>query len=115
MRIIAAPDPAVTLPIRRTRAPQDPSTLKSWGTAADTSHMPIIVTTALSHESDQPNTAGGGEPPQTDPPIPGATRDQDGITPERLQQVIRRLETGFYDTPEVRDLIARKVREELDP
>jgi hypothetical protein len=77
--------------------------------------MPIFVTPAFSHESDQPNTAGGGEPPQMDPPIPGATPDQDGITPEQLQQVIRRLETGFYDTPEVRDLIARKVRQELDP
>ena len=40
---------------------------------------------------------------------------QDGMTPERLKQVIRRLETGFYDTPEVREQIARRVRKELDP
>jgi hypothetical protein len=81
--------------------------------------MPIIVTMAFSHESDQPNAAGGGEPPQMDPSIPGADPDvppgQDGITPERLKQVIRRLEAGFYEAPVVREQIARKVRKELDP
>jgi hypothetical protein len=65
--------------------------------------MPIIVTMSSPHEPDQPNAAGGGEP-----------RQQDGITPERLHQVIRRLETGFYDTSDVREQIARRVRKELD-
>jgi hypothetical protein len=39
---------------------------------------------------------------------------EDGMTPERLHEVIRRLESGFYETAEVREEIARKVRKELD-
>jgi hypothetical protein len=81
---------------------------------ADTSHMPIIVPMAFSHDSDQPDTADGGEAPEMDRSIPGATQGQDGITPERLKKVIRRLDTGFYDTVEVRDQIAQRVRKELD-
>jgi len=68
---------------------------------------------------DQLAAARGGEPAPVTPPIAGthpeAAESQDGITPERLKQVIRRLETGFYDAPEVREHIARRVRQELDP
>jgi hypothetical protein len=88
--------------------------LKSGLPAADTSHMPILVSMASSHDSDQPGTADGGETPEMDRSIPGATPGQDGITPERLKKVIRRLETGFYDSVEVRDQIAKRVRKELD-
>lgn len=93
--------------------------LKSRGVVADTFHMPIFVTMAFFHESDQPNASGSGESPPMEPPVPGTdagvSPGQDGVTPERLRQLIRRLETGFYDAPEVREQVARKVREELDP
>jgi hypothetical protein len=39
---------------------------------------------------------------------------EDGMTPERLREVIRRLESGYYDSAEVREEIARKVRKDLD-
>lgn len=83
--------------------------LKSDGGGADTSHMPISVTMPFTHESDSPGTSHGGESPATNP------SSADGMTPERLQEVVRRLESGFYETPEVRKEIARKVRKELDP
>lgn len=80
--------------------------------------MPIIVAMAHSHESDQSNAAGGAESPQGDPSganaEPGTTPVLDGITPEKLKQVMGRLESGFYDAPDVREQIARKVRKELD-
>jgi hypothetical protein len=33
----------------------------------------------------------------------------------QLTKALRKLETGFYDGPEVREHIARRVREELGP
>jgi hypothetical protein len=33
----------------------------------------------------------------------------------QLRKANRKLETGFYDGPEVREHIARRVREELGP
>ena len=71
--------------------------------------MPISVTMAATHESDPPGTADGREPPAIEPST------EDGMTPDRLHEVIRRLESGFYETAEVREEIARKVRKELDP
>lgn len=76
------------------------------------SHMPIIVTMAIPHELDQPGSAAEGHPPEADQPTEGA---QEGITPERLTKIIRKMESGFYDTPEVREHMARRVREELGP
>jgi hypothetical protein len=73
--------------------------------------MPIVVTMAFSHEPDQPGGNDGGDLPPSDPLAP---EDATGLTPERLRQLIRRLESGFYDTPEVREQIARRVRKELD-
>ena len=96
-----------------------PAMLKSWAIPADTFHMPIIVKTELPHESDQPGTAGDGDTPEADPATPGTDPSTgsgpEGLTPERLTKVIRKMETGFYDTPEVREHIARRVREELGP
>jgi hypothetical protein len=81
--------------------------------------MPTIVTMEFPFESDQPGSAGDGDTPEADPAIPGTDPStgsgQEGITPERLRKVIRKMETGFYDTPEVRKHIARRVREELGP
>jgi hypothetical protein len=85
--------------------------LKSGVAAADTSHMPIFVTMAYSHESDQPGGPEGDDPSPGDQLTPD---DAPGLTPERLRQLITRLESGCYDTPEVRDQIARRVRKELD-
>jgi hypothetical protein len=77
--------------------------------------MPLFVTTAFAHDSDQPGgDDDGAEAPRTEPPVADEAPAQDGITPERLQQVIKRLESGFYDTAEVREEIARRVRKELD-
>jgi hypothetical protein len=81
--------------------------------------MPIIVTMEFPYESDQPGSAGDGDPPVADPATqgtdPSTDSGQESITPERLRKVIRNMETGFYDTPEVREHIARRVREELGP
>jgi hypothetical protein len=82
--------------------------------------MPTIVMMEFPFESDQPSSAGDEDTPEADPAIPGSDptttgSGQEGITPERLRKVIRKLETGFYDTPEVREHIARRVREELGP
>jgi hypothetical protein len=93
--------------------------LKSRGTLADTFHMPIIVMMELPYESDQPGSADAGDTPAADPTTQGTDGSgdsgQENLTPERLAKVIRRLETGFYDSPEVREHIARRVREELGP
>jgi hypothetical protein len=75
--------------------------------------MPKIVTMEFPYESEQPSNAGDGDTPEADPATPGS--GQEGITPERLTKIIRYMESGFYDTPEVREHVARKVREELDP
>jgi hypothetical protein len=71
--------------------------------------MPISVTMAATHESDPPGAADGREPPAMEPST------EDGMTPERLHEVIRRLQSGFYESTEVREEIARKVRKELEP
>jgi hypothetical protein len=76
--------------------------------------MPIFVTMAFSHESEQPDRTDGDVTSGSDPLVPGDDGAPDGITPERLQQIIRRLGSGFYDSPEVREQIARRVRKELD-
>jgi len=90
--------------------------LKSEGALTDASHMPIIATMELPHESDQPGAAGHGGTPEADPGTELDTGSSpEGLTPERLTNVIRKMETGFYDTPEVREHIARRVREELGP
>jgi len=75
--------------------------------------MPKIMTMEFPFESEQPGNAGDGDRPEADPATPGS--GQEGITPERLTKVIRNMESGFYDTPEVREHIARRIREELGP
>lgn len=96
-----------------------PSTLKSRGALADASHMPIIVMMEFPHESEQPGSPGDRDTPEADPATQGTDPSigsgQESITPERLTKVIRRMATGFYDSPEVREHIARRVREELGP
>lgn len=93
--------------------------LKSGGSLTDASHMPTIVTMNLPSESDQPGGAGDGDAfeavPATPESDPSTGSDQEAITPEQLTKIIRNMETGFYDTPEVREHIARRIREELGP
>jgi hypothetical protein len=79
--------------------------------------MPTIVTTTLPSESDQPGSAGDGDSLESDPATqrsgPSRGSDQDAFTSERLTKIIGNMQTGFYDTPEVREQIARRIREEL--
>jgi hypothetical protein len=93
--------------------------LKSGGSLTDASHMPTIVTMTFPSESDQPGSAGDGDTFEADPATLGSDSstgsDQEAITPEQLTKIIRNMETGFYDTPEVREHIARRIREELGP
>lgn len=81
--------------------------------------MPKIVTMEFLHESDPPSSIGGGDFPESGPSTPGtdsnAGSGQESITPERLKKIIQRLDTGFYDGPEVREHLARRIREELGP
>ena len=70
--------------------------------------MPKSETMPSTHESDPPDLAD-----KTDSRAMSPSRE-DGMTPERLQEVIRRLESGHYETAEVREEIARRVRKELD-
>jgi hypothetical protein len=74
----------------------------------------MSVTMASSHDSDQPGGNGGAETPRTEPSAAEEAPVGEGITPARLQQVIQRLSSGFYDRVEVRDEIARRVHKELD-
>jgi hypothetical protein len=59
--------------------------------------MPTDVTMANSREPDQP----------------GSGPSNAGLTPEELAKVVRRLETGFYERPDVRDQIARRALDDL--
>jgi hypothetical protein len=77
--------------------------------------MPISLTMTLSRESERPGGSGDGEMPHVDPSNREPGDDPEGISSERLAQIIKRLETGFYDSPEVRDHIARKAIEDLEP
>jgi hypothetical protein len=76
--------------------------------------MPRTVTMAFSHDSDQPGGSDGAETRRTEPSAAEEVPVGDGITPERLREVIQRLSSGFYDRVEVRDEIARRVHKELD-
>jgi hypothetical protein len=76
--------------------------------------MPIPVTMAFSHDADPPGGKDGAETQRTEPSAADEAPVADGITPERLQQVIERLGSGFYDSVEVREEIARRVHKELD-
>jgi len=89
--------------------------LKSEGALTDASHMPTSVTMQFPHKSDQPGRAGHKDTPEADPATQGPGPSTESLTPERLRKVIRNMETGFYDTPEVLEHIARRVREELGP
>ncbi len=54
-------------------------------------------------------------PPAGHDQATGREPEGDGpLTPERLSTLIRRLESGFYETREVREQIARRVRDELE-
>ncbi len=77
--------------------------------------MPIIVTTTFPHDSDQPGHPGDEATPPMDPSSPDASSTRDGISSDRLSEIIKRLESGFYDSPEVREQIARKALKDLDP
>ena len=81
--------------------------------------MPIHFAMAYSREPEPPAPADDHQTPEpaepTAPPSPPSGAEEAAITPEQLARVVRRLESGFYDRAEVREQIARRVREELDP
>ena len=68
---------------------------------------------------DAPRDPGPPEPAD-EPPAESADRGrsdqapQGSISAERLREVLRRIKTGFYDRPEVREEIARRLRRDLD-
>jgi hypothetical protein len=80
--------------------------------------MPIYVAMA---DSPEPEPSPGGERPMPEvdgmhPEQAAGSRPGDaGLTPEELARVVRRLETGYYDRPEVRDQIARRALDDLAP
>jgi hypothetical protein len=43
----------------------------------------------------------------------GSSTSTSGLTAERLQEVLKRLTSGYYDNPQVIDKVARKVADEL--
>jgi len=81
--------------------------------------MPIHVTMADPRQPESPTPAGDRRTPEVepmspeDPPSTGS--DEVGITPEQLARVIQRMETGFYDQAEIREQIARRALDDLDP
>ena len=77
--------------------------------------MPIFVTMAFSHESEQPGRADGGETSETAIlSIPGADAGPDGITPDACSRSSGGSKPASTTPPEVREQIARRVRKELD-
>jgi hypothetical protein len=80
---------------------------------ADTSDMPISVTMAFSHESEQPGIPRDGAVPRPDRSA-GESGSDEALSAERMARIIRRLDSGFYDSPEVREQIAREALKELD-
>jgi hypothetical protein len=81
--------------------------------------MPIYIAMAQSHQPDPPASADDGQTPPMDPTsaetAPSGASGEAGITSEELAKVVRRVERGFYDRVEVREQIARRVLDELDP
>ena len=81
--------------------------------------MPIYVTMAFPQESEPPIPTDDGQMPEVGPMSPdsgpGSSSGEAGITPEQLARVMRRLESGFYDRSEIREEIARRVLDDLDP
>jgi hypothetical protein len=59
-------------------------------------------------------TGGTGSAPDSTADIGDAGAGGGWLTAERLSTVLRRLESGYYDTREVREHVARRVRDELE-
>jgi hypothetical protein len=66
--------------------------------------MPSNATPPFPDDPDRPESVGDGRL---------AGLEEGGLTARRLRAVIRRLESGFYDSLEVRERVARRVRAEL--
>jgi anti-sigma28 factor (negative regulator of flagellin synthesis) len=45
--------------------------------------------------------------------LAGETTSASGISQDRLQEILKRLTSGYYDNPQVIDKVARKVGDEL--
>jgi hypothetical protein len=37
-----------------------------------------------------------------------------GLSAERLQEILKRLSSGYYDSPQVRDQVAQRIQQEWD-
>jgi hypothetical protein len=80
--------------------------------------MPIYITMANPREPDPPAPADDPQVPASDPTsgeaAPSGASGEAGITPEQLAKIVKRLEGGFYDRPDVREQIARRALDDLD-
>lgn len=43
-----------------------------------------------------------------------AGQSASGLPAERLQEILKRLSSGYYDSPQVRDQVAMKIQQEWD-
>lgn len=43
-----------------------------------------------------------------------ASTSASGLSAERLQEILKRLSSGYYDSPQVRDQVASKIQQEWD-
>jgi hypothetical protein len=82
--------------------------------------MPIYVAMAHSQEPEPPPAGDAPQIPEVKSMSPedapsGDDTAEAGITAEELARIVRRMETGFYDRAEIRDQIARRLLDELDP
>jgi hypothetical protein len=74
---------------------------------------------ARSGPPDEPRAAGGRDQVRLSEEARAAAGSDvlsspSGLSPERLREILKRLTSGYYDNPEVRERIAHRIREEWD-
>lgn len=51
----------------------------------------------------------GSAPSPAQPPGPRSDSRERGLSPERLKEIRRRIRSGFYDSEQVIDIVARRI------